>query len=45
MESVRRFRAIASLCGQTAARHPERSWKLLAEAVYWEDLAAAALAH
>lgn len=44
MESVRRFRAMASLCRQTAARDPERSWKLLAEAEYWEHLAATALA-
>ncbi|MGY4368718.1 hypothetical protein ACVW1A_004783 [Bradyrhizobium sp. LB1.3] len=43
MESVRRFRAIASLCRQTAARDPESSWKLLAEAEYWEHLAATAL--
>lgn len=45
MEAARRFRAMASLCRQTAALHPERSWKLLAEAEYWEHLATAALAH
>jgi hypothetical protein len=45
MESVRRLRAMALLCRQTAARNPDRSWKLLAEAEYWEHLAAAALAH
>jgi hypothetical protein len=28
---------------QSAAYHPDRSWKLLAEAEYWEHLAAAAL--
>ena len=45
MEAARRFRAMASLCRQTAALHPERSWKLLAEAEYWEHLATTALAH
>ncbi|MGX1148670.1 hypothetical protein [Bradyrhizobium ottawaense] len=45
MEAARRFRAMALLCRQTAALQPERSWKLLAEAEYWEHLAAAALAH
>ncbi|MCK1541747.1 hypothetical protein IVA87_20030 [Bradyrhizobium sp. 147] len=45
MEAARRFRAMASLCRQTAALYPERSWKLLAEAEYWEHLATAALAH
>jgi hypothetical protein len=45
METARRFRAMALLCRQTAARQPERSWKLLAEAEYWEHLAAAALVH
>ncbi|WP_146006584.1 hypothetical protein [Bradyrhizobium forestalis] len=44
MEAARRFRAMALLCRQTAARQPERSWRLLAEAEYWEHLAAAALA-
>jgi len=39
METVRRLRAMASLCRQTAAYHPDRSWKLLAEAEYWEHLA------
>ena len=43
MEAARRLRAMALLCRQTAARQPERSWKLLAEAEYWEHLAAAAL--
>jgi hypothetical protein len=43
MENVRRLRAMASLCRQTAAYHPDRSWKLLAEAEYWEHLASAAL--
>jgi hypothetical protein len=36
---------MALLCRQAAVRDPERSWKLLAEAEYWEHLAATALAH
>lgn len=43
METVQRLRAMALLCRQSAAHHPDRSWKLLAEAEYWEHLAAAAL--
>jgi hypothetical protein len=43
MEAIRRLRAMASLCRQSAACHPDRSWKLLAEAEYWERLANAAL--
>jgi hypothetical protein len=43
METVRRLRAMASLCRQSAAHDPDRSWKLLAEAEYWEHLANAAL--
>jgi len=43
METVRRFRAMASLCRQGAAYNPDRSWKLLAEAEYWEHLANTAL--
>ncbi len=43
METVRRLRAMALLCRQTAAHHPDRSWKLLAEAEYWEHLANDAL--
>jgi hypothetical protein len=39
METVRRLRAMASLCRQTSAHHPDRSWKLLAEAEFWEHLA------
>ena len=42
METVGRLRARASLCRQSAAYRHERSWKLLAEAV-WEHLADAAL--
>jgi hypothetical protein len=43
MEAVNRSRAMASLCRQVAAYHPDRRWKLLAEAEYWEHLADAAL--
>ncbi|MCK1716016.1 hypothetical protein [Bradyrhizobium sp. 142] len=43
METVQRLRAMALLCRQSAAYHPDKSWKLLAEADYWEHLAAAAL--
>ncbi|OAF13092.1 hypothetical protein AYJ54_44730 [Bradyrhizobium centrolobii] len=43
METVRRLRAMASLCRQTAAYHPDRSWRLLAEAEHWEHLANEAL--
>lgn len=39
MDTAGRLRAMAILCRQTAARHPDRSWKLLAEAEYWEHLA------
>lgn len=39
VDTVRRLRAMASLCRQTAAHHPDRSWKLLAEAEFWEHLA------
>jgi hypothetical protein len=43
METVRRLRAMASLCRQSAAYHPDRSWKLLAKAEYWEHAADAAV--
>ena len=43
METVCRMRAMASLCRQSAAYHPDRSWKLLAEAEYWEHMASALL--
>lgn len=39
MDTAGRLRAMALLCRQTAAHHPDRSWKLLAEAEYWEHLA------
>jgi hypothetical protein len=40
MDNVRRFRAMGSLCRQQAAYRPDQRWKLLAEAEYWEHLAA-----
>jgi hypothetical protein len=43
METVRRLRARASLCRQSAAYHPDRSWKLLAQAEHLEHLANSAL--
>ncbi len=44
MNTICRLRAMALLCRQTAAHHPDRSWKLLAEAEYWEHLADRAFA-
>lgn len=35
METVGRLYAMASLCRQSAAYHPDGSWKLLVEAEYW----------
>ena len=43
MKTVRRLRARASLCRQSAAYNPDESWRLLAEADYWEHLASALL--
>jgi hypothetical protein len=34
---------MASLCRQSAAYRPDRSWKLLAEAEYWDHAADAAV--
>jgi hypothetical protein len=39
MKNVSRLRAMGSLCRQQAAYSPDRRWKLLAEAEYWEHLA------
>ena len=39
LENVRRYRAIASLCRQTAAFRPAQKWSLLAQAFEWERLA------
>jgi len=41
MHKIRRLRAMGSLCRQQAAYNPAQSWKLLAEAEYWEHMAAA----
>jgi hypothetical protein len=41
MEKVSRLRAMGSLCRQAAVYNPDRRWKLLAEAEYWEHLALA----
>jgi hypothetical protein len=43
MENVRRYRAIASLCRQTAAQRPLQKWSLMDQAEGWERLAAAEL--
>jgi hypothetical protein len=43
MKTAQRLRAMAALCRQSAALRPDRSWRLLAEAEYWEHLAATAL--
>jgi hypothetical protein len=40
LENVRRYRAIASLCRQTAAFRPEQRMSLLRQAEEWERLAA-----
>ena len=40
MYKVRRLRAMGSLCRQQAAYNPAQSSKLLAEAEYWEHMAA-----
>jgi hypothetical protein len=39
LENVRRYRAIASLCRQTAAFRPEQKMSLLQQAADWERLA------
>ena len=39
LENVRRYRAIASLCRQTAAFRPLQRWSLLERAEEWERLA------
>ena len=43
LENVRRYRAIASLCRQTAAFRPLQRWSLLEQAEEWEHLAVAEL--
>ena len=39
-ENARRYRAIASLCRQTAALRPLQKWSLMDQAEGWERLAA-----
>ena len=39
MENVRRYRAMDSLCRQSAVLNPLNSWKLLGDAERWEHLA------
>jgi hypothetical protein len=41
VKAIRRMRKMASLCRQQAAYNPAQSWRLLAEAEYWERLAQA----
>ncbi|WP_091956595.1 hypothetical protein [Bradyrhizobium shewense] len=43
MENVRRYRAIASLCRQSAAFRPIQRDSLLAQAAAWEERAIAEL--
>jgi methylphosphotriester-DNA--protein-cysteine methyltransferase len=43
MENVRRYRAIASLCRQTAAFRPVQRCSLLTQAEEWEHRAVAEL--
>ncbi len=43
LENVRKYRAIASLCRQTAAFRPEQRMSLLQQAEEWERLAVMAL--
>ncbi len=44
MKNAAHYRALASLCRQTAAYNPEKSWHLLGQAERWEHLAEAELA-
>jgi hypothetical protein len=39
MDSLRRYRALGSLCRQQAAYNPDQSWRLLAQAEHWEHRA------
>jgi len=43
LENVRRYRAIASLCRQTATFRPEQKMSLLEQAEEWDRLAASEL--
>jgi hypothetical protein len=44
MKSASHYRALASLCRQSAAYNPDESWKLLGQAERWEHLAEQELA-
>ena len=44
MEKVLRYRAMGSLCRQSAVLNPLNSWKLLGDAERWEHLAAVEVA-
>jgi hypothetical protein len=44
MKNASYYRALASLCRQSAAYNPDRSWQLLGQAERWEHLAQGELA-
>jgi hypothetical protein len=44
MEMVLRYRAMGSLCRQSAVLNPLNSWKLLGDVERWEHLAAVEIA-
>jgi hypothetical protein len=44
MKNASQYRALASLCRQTAAYNPDKSWSLLSQAERWEHLAKQELA-
>ena len=45
MKDLVRFRAMESLCRQSAVFHPHESWRLLAEAEMWHHKAQEAREH
>jgi hypothetical protein len=44
MKNAAEYRALASLCRQTAAYNPDKSWHLFGQAERWEHLAEQELA-
>ena len=42
MNDLDRYRAMESLCRQSAVFHPDESWRLLADAEMWQHKAEAA---
>jgi hypothetical protein len=44
MKNAAQYRALASLCRQSAAYNPDKSWQLLGQAERWEHLAEDAVA-